>query len=69
MQRKETCLLTCASNEDSDQPAHPHTDQRLRCPHEETLRPWPRSHYILNPDQLDTDQVDPHQPVFTLGQI
>ena len=38
----------------------------------ERLRP--HSHYILNPDQLDTDQVDPyqidlHQTASTLGLI
>ena len=28
---------------------------------------WPHSHNILYPDQVDQDQVDPHQIAFTLG--
>ena len=33
-------LLTCAPNEDSNQPVHPRSLISLRCPHEETLHPW-----------------------------
>ena len=36
-QREEIYLLTCALNEDSNQPAHPHSLISLRCAHEETL--------------------------------
>ena len=43
-QREKTYLLTCASNEDSDQGAEmrasPHSDQSLRRPKEGTLHPW-----------------------------
>ena len=36
-QRAKTYPLTCAHNEDSSQPAHPHS---LSHPHEENLHPW-----------------------------
>ena len=36
----ENILLTCAPNEDSNQPAHPHSLIRVHCPCEETLYPW-----------------------------
>ena len=32
--------LTCATNEDSNQPAHPRNLISLRCPHEGTSHPW-----------------------------
>ena len=31
---------TCVPNEDSTQPAHPHSLTSLHCPHEETVHPW-----------------------------
>ena len=39
-QREKTYLLKCAPNEDSNQPAHPHSLISLRFPHEETLPTW-----------------------------
>ena len=39
-QRKKTYLLTCAPNEDLNQPAHARSDQTLPCGHEETLCLW-----------------------------
>ena len=39
-QREKTLSLTCASNEDSDQPACPRSLISLRCLHKETLHPW-----------------------------
>ena len=38
-QREKSYLLTCAPNEDSNQPAHPRSLISLRCPDEETLHP------------------------------
>ena len=38
-EHESTFLLTFASNEDSNQPAHP-SDQSLRCPMVKTLHPW-----------------------------
>ena len=32
--------MTCAPNEDSNQPAHPRSLISLRWPHEETMHPW-----------------------------
>ena len=37
-QHEKTYLLTCAQNEDSNQPLHSLIS--LLCPHEETLHPW-----------------------------
>ena len=39
-QRVKPYLLPRAPNEDSNQPAHPHSLISLHCPHEETLHPW-----------------------------
>ena len=36
----KTYLLTCAPNEDSNQPVHPRSLISLRCSHEESLHPW-----------------------------
>ena len=38
-QRYKVYLLTCAPNEDSNQPAHPHSQISLPYPHEEALQP------------------------------
>ena len=39
-QCEKTYFLTCAPNEDSDQPANLDPDHSLHCPHEETSNPW-----------------------------
>ena len=36
-QREKTHLMTCVSNEDSNQPTHPHSLISPQCPHDETV--------------------------------
>ena len=39
-QGKTYLILTCAPNEDSNQPAHPRSHQSPRCPYDETMYRW-----------------------------